>query len=97
MDKVDVKDSNGSCSRMSVLDALRLKHPDPVTPSKSALIPCSELPIFQDVEITGSHIVRVARSIQGGAGPGGCDATHWQDSLLRYGLIVNDFVNQLLI
>ena len=23
--------------------------------------------------------------IQGAAGPGGCDATHWQDSLLRYG------------
>ena len=29
--------------------------------------------------------MRIARSIQGGAGPGGCDACHWQDSLLRYG------------
>ena len=58
-------------------------NPDPVIPSKSALIPCTELPIFQNVEITGSHTVRVAHSIQGGAGPGGCDATHWQDSLLR--------------
>ena len=26
-----------------------------------------------------------ARRIQGGAGPGGCDARHWQDVLLRYG------------
>ena len=54
-------------------------------PLKSALIPCSELPMFEDVEITGSHIICVARSIQGGAGPGGCDAIQWQDSLIRFG------------
>ena len=29
--------------------------------------------------------MHVAHLMQGGVGPGGCDAVHWQDSLLRYG------------
>ena len=62
-----------------------LKDHDHVIPLKSALIPCSELPMFEDVEITGSHIIRLALSIQGAAGPGCCEATHWQDSLHRFG------------
>ena len=82
-DMVDMKNSSGNKS--SVLDILRQKHPDPVIPPKSALISCTELPKQEDVEITGGHILRVARLIQGGAGPGGCDASHWQDTLLRYG------------
>ena len=40
---------------------------------------------MEDVEINASHVLSVARRIQGGAGPGGCDSAHWQDSLLRYG------------
>ena len=32
-----------------------------------------------------SHVLLVAHRIQGGAGPGGCDAGHWKDVLLRYG------------
>ena len=32
--------------------------------------------MFEDVEITGSHIICIAHLIQGGAGPGGCDAIH---------------------
>ena len=41
--------------------------------------------MFEDVEITGSHLLFVAHCIQGGAGPGGCDASHWRDMLLRFG------------
>ena len=41
-----------------------------------------QLPVFEDVEITGCHILQSARRIQGGAGPGGCDACY---TLLRYG------------
>ena len=65
--------------------ALHLKHPDRVIPLKSALIPCSELPMFEDVEITGSHIIWVALSIQGAVGPGCYEAIHWRDSLLWFG------------
>ena len=41
--------------------------------------------MWEDVELTGRHILLSARRIQGGAGPGGCDACHWRDALLRYG------------
>ena len=43
------------------------------------------MPYFEDSEITGSHILSIAHQLQGGAGPGGCDASHWRDVLLRYG------------
>ena len=78
---IETKDSN----KLSVIDVLCQKHPDPIVPPISALIKCDILPKFEEVEITGSHILRIAKSIQGGAGPGGCDSSHWQDSLLRYG------------
>ena len=44
-----------------------------------------DLPYLEDVEVTGSHVQSMAHQLQGGAGPGGCDATHWRDILLRYG------------
>ena len=67
------------------MEVLRRKHPDPVVPSHSALLPESTLPVLEDLDINGGHVLSVARTIQGGAGPGGCDSTHWQDALLRFG------------
>ena len=84
-DLLDMKKAGGESVKMTVLEALQQKHPNPVIPSKLALLPCTELPRFEEVEITGGHVLRIAQLIQGGAGPGGCDACHWQDSLLRYG------------
>ena len=84
-DLLDVKKSNGKSVKMTVFEVLQQKHPDPVIPPMLALLPCAELPKLVEVEITGGHVLRVARSIKGGAGPGGCDACHWQDSLLCYG------------
>ena len=46
---------------------------------------CDTLPPLIDVDITGGHVEKVARRIQGGAGPGGSDASQWQNYLLRYG------------
>jgi len=54
-------------------------------PKTSSLVLCANLPLFEDVEITGSHILFVAHCIQGSAGPGGCDAGHWRDVLLGFG------------
>jgi len=71
--------------QLTVMDVLRQKHPAPSTPALTALLPCDSLPEFEDVEATGSHVLLVAHRIQGGAGPGGCDAGHWKDVLLRYG------------
>ena len=61
------------------------KHPDPQIPPKSALLVSEQLPMLEDVEITGAHILKVARTIQGGVGPGGSDASIWQEALLQYG------------
>ena len=40
---------------------------------------------MEDSEITSAHIQSVAHQLQGGAGPGGCDSSHWRDILLCYG------------
>ena len=66
-------------SSTTVLNALQQKHPAPSPPSPSSLLIFDHLPSLEDVELTGSHILLSARRIQGGAGPGGCDA------LLQYG------------
>ena len=44
-----------------------------------------DLPYLEDVEVAGSHVRFMAHHLQDGAGPGGCDASHWRDILLRYG------------
>lgn len=72
-------------SSKNVLDILKEKHPDPREASEKAYIPCDDLPPLVDVDVTAAHVERVAHSIQGGAGPGGTMAIHWQDFLLRYG------------
>ena len=68
----------------TVIDVLHQKHPVPRPPGSASLLRSDLLPQFED-EITGGHILCAARKIQGGAGPSGCDACHWQDALLRYG------------
>ena len=70
---------------MTVLEVLGLKYPDPSTPPDWVLPSMENLLYFEDSEITGSHILSIAHQLQGGAGPGGCDALHWRDILLRYG------------
>ena len=72
-------------SAATVLDVLHQRHPAPSPPTLSSLLRCDNLPLLEDVELTGSHILYLARTIQGGAGPGRCDAYHWRDALLRYG------------
>jgi len=70
---------------MTVLEALSLKHPDPCNLPGWVLPSVDKLPFFEDSEITGSHILSIAHQLQGDAGPGRCNASHWQDILLRYG------------
>ena len=48
----------------TVLNILRQKHPGAHHPNASTLLPCDALPLFEDVEITGSHILFVAHRIQ---------------------------------
>ena len=63
-----VKSRDGSLSNMSVLDALKLKHPDPQSPPHSTLLKCDTLPPRLDIEATGAHIHYTASHIQGSAG-----------------------------
>lgn len=53
--------------------------------STTTLLEPDHLPELEDLDITGSHIHQVALRIQGSAGPGGCDSTHWKDITLQYG------------
>ena len=82
---VEVKDQNGLSSTMSVLDALKQKHPAPHCPPDVTLLKCKSLPPRLDLEVTRAHIHQFASCIQGSAGPSGTDACHWQDVLLQYG------------
>ena len=77
-----MKKKDGSIVRESVTEILKTKHSDPHPPHSSSLLSVNELPLFEDIEITGAHIYKIVFSIQGGAGPGGCDASHWNDVLL---------------
>ena len=61
---------------VTVLETLGLKHPDSCDPSDWILPPRDNLPLFEDSEITGCHIPSITHQLQGGAGPGGCDASH---------------------
>ena len=76
---------SGLNSSIFVRDALLRKHPEPCVPPDSVLPRCDALPLFQDVEVCAAHVQAVVCRIQGGADPGGCDAAHWHDVLLRYG------------
>ena len=80
------KHQDGSVSNAPVLDLLQKKHPESQVPPISALLSCDNLPAFEDVEVTGNVIQKVASLIQGSAGPDGCDSGHWQV------LIVKDYV-----
>ena len=71
--------------QLSVIEALKVKHPDSHQPHSSTLLNVASLPLLEDIEVTGAHIGLVARKIQGSAGPGGCDSSHWQDILCRFG------------
>ena len=59
---IDVKHGDGS-SRISVLDALRRKHPEPKCPPDSALLSCDTLLHHLDVEVTGAHIKYTASTV----------------------------------
>lgn len=67
------------------LEAFREKHPPQKEPDPRAFVECKELPPFEHVDITSSHIETVARRLQGSAGPGGTDADQWKSFLLRFG------------
>ena len=69
----------------SVVEALKMKHPSSKPPYPSTLLLHDHLPDLEELDITGGHIYHVAHRIQGSAGPGECDSSHWQDVLLRYG------------
>ena len=69
----------------TVLDVLKEQHPHPSVPVEKAFLSCDSLPPIIDVDITAAHVEKIARQIQGGAGPGGTTAILWHDCLLRYG------------
>ena len=69
----------------TVLEGLLQKHPEQAEANKDAFENCNDLPFLVDVDITGSHIEKAARSFTGGAGPSGVDGDQLSAMLLNYG------------
>ena len=80
-----VPDLPSNIPGMSVFDVLAQKHPEPGEVVPSTFMPCDTLPPLIDLDITGGHVERVARQLQGAAGPGGSSALQWRNYLLRFG------------
>ena len=72
---------------MSIVDALKLKYPEPQILPESTLPCCDSLPYFVDADITAAHVQTVTCHLLGGAGPGGCNSRHWKDVLLCFGSV----------
>ena len=68
----------------TVLEGLLEKHPEQAEDNKDAFENCNDLPVLVDVDITGSHIEKAARSFTGGAGPSGADGDQLSTMLLNY-------------
>lgn len=76
---------NDQIGNKSVFQILEEKHPNQAPPIVSDFDQTTVLPHLVNVDITSSHIEKVARSISGGAGPSGTDADQWKTMLLRFG------------
>ena len=75
-DEIEVKGVNGFVGKKSVVEVLRSKHPDSHPPYSLSLLAVDKFPHFDEPEITGDLIHKTVFGIQGGTGPGGCDASH---------------------
>ena len=75
-------DSPSNVPGMSVFDVLKQKHPEPGNFEPSTFMLCDTLPPLSDLDITAG---KVARQLQGAAGPGGSSTLQWHDYMLRFG------------
>jgi hypothetical protein len=82
-DVVEVKDSSIVIKNNQYSRFINTRLPS--MPHSLSLLDVDVLPQFEDVIVTGAIIHKTVFSIQGALPPGGCDAGHWQDVLLRYG------------
>ena len=60
-----VEGSHEGDASVTVMDILHQKHPDLRPPKASSLAACDVLPLLEDVETTGLHILFVAHHVQG--------------------------------
>ena len=66
---------------LTVFDVLAKKHPEPSEVVPSTFLPCDTLPPLSDLDITGRHVEKITRRLQGASGPGGSSATQWRDDM----------------
>ena len=69
-------DSPSNIPGMSIFDVLKQKHPEPGNFEPSTFMLCDTLPPLSDLDITAG---KVARQLQGAAGPGGSSTLQWHD------------------
>lgn len=69
----------------TVLQSLKNKHPEQENIDPNLFDYRDQMPLMIDVDVTASHVEKVARTLRGGAGPSGTDAEQWKSMLLRFG------------
>jgi len=85
MEEFELSPEEDAGDGKTVLEGLLEKHPEQAEANKDAFENCNDLPFLVDVDITGSHIEKAARSFTGGAGPSGVDGDQLSAMLLNYG------------
>jgi hypothetical protein len=81
--KPDDDDGKGN----KVIDVLKSKHPAQAEANPEAFLECDKLPSLLDVDITASHVEKIAKVLSGSAGISGLDSQQWHSMLLKFGKI----------
>lgn len=69
----------------NVFEVLKNKYPCQMVPENDTFLKNDELPVMVDVDISSDHIEKMARCLQGSAGPSGTNADQWKSMILRFG------------
>lgn len=69
----------------TVFQTLQNKYPPQKSPDEQNFLPCENLPIMIDIDVSAQHVEKIARYLHGSAGPSGTDADQWKSMLLRFG------------
>ena len=66
---------------------MKSKHPAQAEANPEAFLECDELPSLLDVDITASHVEKIAKVLSGSAGISSLDSQQWHSMLLKFGKV----------
>ena len=66
---------------------MKSKHPAQAEANPEAFLECDKLPSLLHVDITASHVEKIAKVLSGSAGISGLDSQQWHSMLLKFGKV----------